>query len=198
MVLALSVIGAFLVWVSRSVDSEDIRRQAEIAGYALREIRGNLAHNQESSTFWDEAVQRTAAGDEEWIDGNLGSWMHTFFGIDEAYVVDGQDLPIYSFAEKELKPPLFFESRRDLFRPYLQRLRSSLAAGETPPEESREQSIGITDYTYVGGRPAVISLKPILSESGRLAPPLEAIRVHVAVQYLEGAIVDTVAESGKA
>ena len=36
MVLALSAMGAFLVWVARSVDNEDIGRQGEIAGYALR------------------------------------------------------------------------------------------------------------------------------------------------------------------
>lgn len=196
MVLALSAIGAFLVWVTRSVDVEDIRRQAEIAGHALGEIRSNLAHNQESSTFWDEAVERTATGgNEEWIDGNLGTWMHTFFGIDEAYVLDGRDLPIYAFAETEPKPPTFFESRRDLLRPYLRTLRSRLAAGETPTEESREQSIGVTDYAYVAGRPAAISLKPILSDSGRIEQPLSTVRVHVAVQYLDGAIIDRVGQA---
>lgn len=196
MVLALSAIGMFLVWVTRSVDSEDIGRQTEIAGYALKEIRSTLAHNQESSTFWDEAVQRTStSGNEEWIDGNLGSWMHTFFGVDEAYVLDGRDLPVYAFAEEQLKSPAFFESRRDLLRPYLQRLRSGLAAGAKPTEESREQSIGITDYVYVGGRPAVVSLKPILSDSGRLAQPLANIRLHVAIQYLDGAIIDRVGKA---
>jgi diguanylate cyclase (GGDEF)-like protein len=196
MVLALSAIGAFLAWVTRSVDREDIGRQAEIASYALKEIRSTLAHNQESSTFWDEAVERTAiSGNEEWIDGNLGSWMHTFFGIDEAYVLDGRDQPVYAFAEEQLKPPAFFEARRDLLRSYLQRLRSSLATGAKPTEESREQSIGITDYAYVGGRPAVFSLKPILSDSGRLAQPLATIRLHVAVQYLDGAIIDRVGKA---
>jgi diguanylate cyclase (GGDEF)-like protein len=196
MVLALSAIGAFLVWVTRSVDGEDIGRQTEIASYALKEIRSNLAHNQESATFWDEAVERTAtSGNDRWIDDNLGSWMHTFFGVDEAYILDGRDQPVYAFAERQLKPLAFFETRRDLLRSYLQRLRSSLATGAKPTEESREQSIGITDYAYVGGRPAVFSLKPILSDSGRLAQPLATIRLHVAVQYLDGAIIDRVGKA---
>lgn len=193
MVVALSAIGAFLVWVTRSVDREDIERQAEIAGYALREIRSALAHNQESSTFWDEAVERAVAGgNEDWIDDNLGGWMHTFFGIDEAYILDGRDLPVYAFAETEPKPAAFFESRRDLLRPYLQALRAKLATGESPAKDSPEESIGITDYAYVAGRPAVISLKPILSDTGRIEQPLSTIRLHIVVQYLEGAIIDRI------
>ena len=196
MALALSAMGLFLTWAARSVDREDIRRQGEIAGYALREIRNNLSHNQESSTFWDEAVEKTAEnGNEEWIDGNLGSWMHAFFGIDEAYVLDGQDQPIYSFAEDQTKPAIFFEERRDLLRPYLQALRSKLATGEAPVEGSHEQSVGVSDYVYIAGRPAVLSVKPIISDSGRLDQPISTIHVHVVVQYLEGDVIRRVGQA---
>ncbi|WP_036837489.1 putative bifunctional diguanylate cyclase/phosphodiesterase [Pleomorphomonas oryzae] len=196
MVLALSAIGLFLVWAARSVDQEDIRRQGEIAGYALREIRTNLSHNQESSTFWDEAVERTAvSGNDEWIDGNLGSWMHTFFGVDEAYVLDGQDQPIYSFADNQIKPAGFFEERRDLLRPYLQALRSKLATEEAPIAGSHEQSVGVSDYLYVAGQPAVLSVKPIVSDSGRLSQSISTIHIHVAIQYLEGDVIRRVGQA---
>lgn len=194
--LALSAVGIFLNWAARSVDSEDIRRQGEIAVYALREIRGNLSHNQESSTYWDEAVERTAiGGNDKWIDENLGSWMHSFFGVDEAYVLDGQDRPIYSFAEEGVNSPAFFEERRGLLRPYLRALRSKLASGETPPEGSREQSIGVSDYVYVAGRPAVLSVKPIVSDSGNLSQPTSTIHVHVAIQYLQGDIIRRIGQA---
>lgn len=190
MTLTLTGMGLFLVWAAGSVDHEDIRRQGEIAGYALREIRTNLTHNQESSTFWDEAVEKTAtSGNDEWIDGNLGSWMSTFFGVDEAYVLDRQNQPIYSFAEHEIKTVAFYETRRSLFTPYLERLRSKLSAGETPSEESHEQSVGVSDYVYIAGHPAILSIKPIVSDSGRLSQPIPTIRLHVAVQYLEGDII---------
>ncbi|MBS1183710.1 MAG: bifunctional diguanylate cyclase/phosphodiesterase [Proteobacteria bacterium] len=196
MVLALSAMGVFLIWAARSVDREDIRRQREIAGYALREIRSNLAHNQESSTFWDDAVEKTAAVDnQDWIDGNLGSWMHTFFGIDESYVLDGQDRPIYAFAEDQTQSPSFYEARLDAVRPYLKTLRTKLAAGEAPVEGSQEQSISVTDYIYIAGRPSVLSLKPILSDSGRLDQPLSTIYVHVAIQHLDGDIIHRVGQA---
>lgn len=196
MALALSAIGLFLIWAAGSVDHEDIRRQGEIAGYALKEIRSNLSHNQESSTFWDEAVERTAAsGNEEWIDGNLGSWMQTFFGVDEAYVLDGQDRPIYAFAEGRIEPPDFFEQRRKLLLPYLRALRSKLATGEVPAEASHEQSVGVSDYIYIADRPAVVSVKPIVSDSGRLAQPVATIHIHVAVQYLEGEVIRKVGQA---
>ncbi len=196
MALALTAIGAFLAWAAGSVDREDIRRQGEIAGYALKEIRSNLSHNQESSTFWDEAVERTATGgNEQWIDDNLGSWMHAFFGVDEAYVLDGEDLPIYAFAGTEIKAPSFFENRRALLRPYLAALRAKLAAGEPPSRVAHEQSIGVSDYIYVSGRPAVLSIKPIVSDSGDLDQPIPTIRVHVAIQYLEGDVIDKVGQA---
>ena len=193
MALALSAIGIFLIWAARSVDREDIRRQGEIADYALKEIRSNLSHNQESSTFWDEAVERTTnSGNEDWIDGNLGSWMHIFFGVDEAYVLDGQDQPIYSFAEEQIKAPVFFEKRRDLLQRYLKALRSKLAAGETPAAGSHEQSVGVSDYIYIAGHPAALSVKPIISDSGDLTQPISTIHVHVAIQYLQGDVIRAV------
>lgn len=190
MAFVLSGIGLFLVWAAGSVDREDIRRQSEIAGYALREIRTTLTHNQESSTFWDEAVEKTAtSGNDEWIDGNLGRWMHTFFGVDEAYVLNAQNQPLYSFAENEIKAAPFYETRRLLFEPYIDKLRSKLATGELPAEGNHEQSVGVSDYIYVAGHPAVLSLKPIVSDSGRISQAISEIRVHVAVQYLEGEVI---------
>ncbi len=196
MVVALSAMGMFLVWVARSIDSEDIRRQAELAGYAIGEVRANISHNQESSTFWDEAVKNTAGGgNAEWIDGNLGTWMHTFFGIDEAYVLDDQNRPIYAFADERPKAAAFFESRRDVLAPFLQALRDKIAAGEAPAEGSQELSVGVADYVYIAGRPAIVSAKPIVSDSGELEQPLSTIRIHVVVLYLDGAIIDKVGQS---
>lgn len=196
MLVALSAVGLFLAWAAQSVDREDIRRQGEIAGYALREIRSNLSHNQESSTYWDEAVERTAvSGNDEWIDDNLGSWMNTFFGVDEAYVLDGQDRPIYSFAEDQLRSPTFFEERRGLLEPYVQALRSKLASDEAPVAGSGEQSIGVSDYIYIAGHPAVLSVKPIVSDSGRLSQSLSTIHVHVAVQYLQGDVIGRIGQA---
>lgn len=195
MLLALAAAGAFLIWVAASVDKEDIRRQKEIAGYALGEILPNLAHNQESSTYWDEAVGKTAQVNEEWIDENLGTWMHTFFGIDEVYVLNGQDQPIYAFADEQINPPGYVDSRLPLFMSHVATLRAKLAAGEEPREGSLEQSVGVADYVYVEGRPAALSLKPILSDSGRLEQPASTIHVHVAIQYLDGNIISKVGQA---
>lgn len=196
MALTLAAIGAFMFWVTGTVDEEAAQRQKEIGELAVSEILYDISHSQESSTFWDEAVERTSApGNEDWIDENLGTWMHTFYGMDELYVLDGRDVPIYAFAEGAIQSPAFFDARAALARPFLAELRSEIAQGVEPAAGSGQQSIGVAAFVFIGNHPAVLSVKPIISDSGKLKPEPEDTSIHVAVQYLDGPFIDKMAKS---
>jgi len=196
MALTLLAIGAFLFWVTGTVDEDAVQRQREIGELAVSEIIHDISHSQESSTYWDEAVQRTAEpGNEDWIDENLGTWMHTFYGMDELYVLDSHDTPIYSFADGAIQSPSFFDVRASLASPFLKELRSELSRGAEPPPGSAQQSIGVAAFVFIGDRPAVLSVKPITSDSGRLASKPEDTPIHVAIQYLDGPFIEKMAKS---
>jgi diguanylate cyclase (GGDEF)-like protein len=196
MAVLLALVGAVLVWVTRTVDLDAEERQRDIGELAVSEILYDIAHNQESSTFWDEAVERIAEpGNEAWIDENLGTWMHTFYGIDELYVLDGRNTPIYAFAAGAIQSPVFFGARAALVRPFIDALRAEIADGFEPAAGSAEQSAGVRAVVFVGDRPAVLSLKPITSDSGDKPPPPEATYVHIAIQFLDGPFIAKVARS---
>jgi diguanylate cyclase (GGDEF)-like protein len=194
MLILLTGMAAFLLWMSQSVDDEAAQRERRIAEQAIYELRYNISHNQESSTFWDEAVEKVSRpGNDEWLDENLGTWMHKFYGFDELYILDGGNRPVYAFAADAIREPVYFETRRAVSTPFLEDLRSDLLKRQ-PPKEG-QQTVGVSDFLLIDGRPAVVSMKPIVSDSGEIALTPETTFVHVAVQYLDGPVSERISKS---
>nr|WP_319483061.1 EAL domain-containing protein [uncultured Cohaesibacter sp.] len=176
-----------LFWITRSIDLEASNRQKDVAQHAISQLSSSIAHNQESSTFWDDAViKMTEPDNEEWIDENLGSWMHTFFGMDKLFVLNGSDQPIYAFDHAKISPREAYFEYAQIIDPFVKSMRSAIASGETPAENSGLQSIGVTDYNFINSRPALISIKPIISDSGEIDLASEQTYLHVAIQFLDG------------
>ena len=194
--LSLLALGAFIFWITHRVDVDAVERQREIAELAISEIQFDISHNQESSTYWDEAVvQAKRADSADWLDENLGTWMHTFYGMDELYVLDATDAATYAFADGERQEPQAFARRAEVLRPFLAQLRTDIADGTAPPEGNGRQSIDVASFLYIDGRPAIASVKPILSDSGTLVQTPETTFVHVAIQYLDGPFMTKLARS---
>lgn len=102
-----------MFWVAKVVDDNAIQRERRIVEFAITRARKDIAHDQEGSTFWDEAVVQTSMpGNDEWINENLGSWMHDYFGMDELYIVNGDDKPTYAFADERIQAPAFSQKGR--------------------------------------------------------------------------------------
>ena len=59
-------------------------------------------------------------------------------------------------------------------------------ANGAAPEGSDTQTPGVQDLDVVGGHPAIVSVKPIVSDTGKIeqAPGTEGI--HVSIRYLDG------------
>ncbi|MFP5077880.1 putative bifunctional diguanylate cyclase/phosphodiesterase [Rhizobium sp. YIM 134829] len=185
--LALIICGllfAALSWAAEKADDVATARQRDLVTLTVSKLQGAIAHDQESATVWDDAVRHTAARDLEWMDGNLGTWMHTYFGHDAAIVLDAAARPIYSFMATDEGVPSATDFER-AYAPLAARLQARLAAGDTGGTSDRILSIGEADLTWVGDRPAIVSVKPIVSDSGAVeqAPGSEAL--HVAVRFLD-------------
>ncbi|GGG23595.1 diguanylate cyclase [Rhizobium wenxiniae] len=135
-------------------------------------------------TVWDEAIRRAAERDHDWLDANLGAWMHTYFGHDAAVVL-GQDFrPLYQFIAEDGHPPRT-DDLAQAYLPLAQRLQQRLAAGDTEGINDRNLSIGEADLVYVGFRPAVVSVKPIVSDTGNVEQVPGSEKLHVAVRFLD-------------
>lgn len=184
-VLLAALIGILLTWAGREADYVAVSRQVALANVVIGNLRETIAHNQESVTVWDDAVRAVRQEDAaEWIDSNLGRWMNTYFGHDGAFVLDATNRPIYQFSTVDEEEP--YRDLKDAAAPLVAQLRQHILVGDEGQLSDRILSHGVADLTVVWGRPAVISAKPIVSDSGEIKQPLGSEYVHVAVRFLDG------------
>jgi diguanylate cyclase (GGDEF)-like protein len=152
--------------------------------------------DQEASTYWDDAVTRTRERplDLEWIDNNLGIWFHTYYQIDEAYLLDQQNVPLYAMQNGRRTAPASFRRVAEPALDLAAQLRKRLLAGRLLPDGSVGKTIGASRIVLVGGRPALISLKPIVSETGNIPQAPRSEYLHVAVRYLDGSFLQRISK----
>jgi diguanylate cyclase (GGDEF)-like protein len=183
-----AIIGAVLHFSTSKSDEIALARQNQRGKVAIEQSLKAVRIDQEASTYWDDAVVRTREVplDLEWIDDNLGVWFNTYYHIDEVYLLDRRDAPIYAMADGRRTAPKSFARVADPALALARELRARLAVNRLAPDGSAERTIGVSVMTTVVGRPAFVSLKPILSETGKIAQPRGSEYIHVAVRYLDG------------
>lgn len=187
--LVISVVVGLLVfgslhWSAARMDAAAAQRQQDLVTLIVSNMRTEVAHDQESVTVWDDAVTKAAARDIDWLETNLGSWMHSYFQHDAAFILAADGTDIYRFApdDRSVAPEEF----RKAYLPLVAKLRQRLLSGDTTGVTERVLSIGESDLTKVGGRPAIVSVKPIVSDSGELEQRPGEESLHVAVRFLDG------------
>src|SRR3569833_2069249 len=79
LLLLASIVGAVLHFSTSRSDELALARQESLIKLAVSETQTTIARDQEASTYWDDAVLRTRQRplDLQWIDNNLGIWIHT-------------------------------------------------------------------------------------------------------------------------
>ncbi|NWJ27464.1 bifunctional diguanylate cyclase/phosphodiesterase [Rhizobium sp. RM] len=184
-VMLVALIAFTLSWAASRSDELAVSRQRDLVILTVAKLKAGIAHDQESATVWDDAVKNTRWRNINWIDANLGSWMHSYFSHDVAIVLAPDLVPAYQFPADSSE---FFKPE-DLQNSYLalaRRLQERLTAGDTSGISDKTLSIGEADVTYVGVRPAIVSVKPIISDTGSIEQVPGQEMLHVAVRFLDG------------
>jgi len=179
------VVGALLHWSALQVDNAAASREKDTLARAVHRSIQRIGKDQEASTVWDDAVVHVIAPDAEWFDANLGIWMHSYYGHDETFVLDPHDRPIYAMIGGKRAAPESYSSARPAISSLVRELRKKMASGAAA-DGTDTQTPGVQDLAVVGGHPAIVSVKPIVSDTGKIeqAPGTEGI--HVSVRYLDG------------
>ncbi len=187
---AALLVAVVLVWSCLKADGISIARQESLADLVLSQVQSAVAHDQESATVWDDAVRQVQRPDAaQWIDSNLGSWMHTYFGHDSAYLLDGADRPIYAFTDGATAKASAYEQVARSVAPLIAELRGKLRNSDTSEINDRVRSPGVTDVAVIDGHPGVISIKPLVSDTGEVKQAPGSEYLHVAVRYLDGSFL---------
>lgn len=192
-----ALVAGLMLLSAQQADSLATRRQQQLLATVLKQSIQRTAHDQEASTVWDDAVLqfRRPILDQDWIDANLGVWLHTYYGHDEAFVVNASDRPVYGMrGGRRVVPATYDRNLRSVATPLIEQLRRKLRHRSPGDVSASAQSPGAIDLGVVGGHPAIVSVKPIVPESRKVKEVSDAAFLHISVRYLDGTFLQELAE----
>ena len=145
-----------------------------------------MAHAQESSTVWDKSVRKAGERplDQDWFDLNLGVWFSDYAGHDEVYVLDRRGLPIYAMQDGKRSDPSSYLAIRNVVDPLVARLRKTKEI-EARHDDMTMLSPGAAEFAILRGHPAIVSAKPLISDTGDIVQRPGSEPVHISVVRLD-------------
>lgn len=188
-VAAMAVlIAALVLFSARQADRLAFQREHGVISTVLAQSIARIAHDQEGVTVWDDAVRHVRAfrQDPVWLDTNLGVWMRTYYGHDEAFVLNPKDEPLYAMrAGRRLSASAYHHDIARIAAPLVAELRRKLR--QPSPEDVGPSALtpGTIDLAIVSGHPAIVSVKPITSDTGTIPQAAGTEFLHIAVRYLD-------------
>jgi diguanylate cyclase (GGDEF)-like protein len=196
LLVTVAVVIGFMFWASSGVDQRSWERQSQLVEHVIQRELDRIPRDQQSITIWDDAVIKTSLEvDPEWIDVNLGAWVVDYFGHDRVFVLNNTDRAIYASNKGELAAPGSFEAIRDSVGGYIVRLREKIAAGALDAyNEGTGDYPSVVDVATVAGVPSIVSVSPIISDSGEIVQEPGTEYLHLSVVELNETYAQRIAE----
>jgi diguanylate cyclase (GGDEF)-like protein len=188
LLLLAGIVGGILHFSTSRSDELAVARQQRLVHIAVSKSVDDIATDQEASTYWDDAVLKVRERplDREWLDNNLGIWFHTYYQHDQAYLLDPDNRPVYAMRSGIRHDPSSFSKIGAVALPLAKALREQLAVERVSEEGSAGRTVGVTRIDLVEGRPAIVSMKPIVSETGKIEQAPGSEYLHISVRFLDG------------
>ena len=151
--LVLLAIIAYAGWSSNQ--SSTARERTLVQNVINRGIARALSE-QKSVAWWDDAVVKVtdANMDNDWVHSNFGIYLTETYGHDEVYILNGEDQPLYAFANGAQGEPSTFEPHRLVLAPVIDEVRSDTRPGHKKSNlMSRPDAFGAdqSNYRTIGG-----------------------------------------------
>ncbi|WP_380873555.1 bifunctional diguanylate cyclase/phosphodiesterase [Sphingomonas sp. DBB INV C78] len=177
-----------LSWSTHEIDQIAEARQRQIFTAVLDQNITGISKDQEASTVWDDAVVavRRPHPDLVWFDNNLGVWFNRYYGHDDVIVLNPDNEPIYVMREGKRAALADFEALRARALPLIAKVRAGARRGLRSASGPIAPPAGASDITIVDGRPSIISVKPIVTETGRYPQVAGREFLHISVRHLDG------------
>ncbi len=196
MVIVAVMVASLILWSTRQADFIAEQRQERLAATVLKQSIVQIAHDQEASTVWDDAVLhlQDPRPDMDWLDANLGIWFNRYYGHDATLIVDGDDRPVYAMWSGKRVTTGVLQSRiASVTSPMIAALRREMSR----PAANFDPTVltpGVADLALVAGHPSIVSVKPIVSESGKIHQTPGKEFVHVSIRRLDGNFMTKLSE----
>ncbi|TIW59868.1 MAG: diguanylate cyclase, partial [Mesorhizobium sp.] len=191
---ALAMVVGFGFYATAQADHVSLERQKIFFANGLKDQIAAVEREQESVTVWDDSIINVKAGNQAWIEENLSVWMYSYYGHNRVYVLDAANRPVHAMREgKVLDPSVYGEDEPEL-RPTIERLRAKMA--EPPSEDASAAPAKMVgeDLVSLGGKPAILSIMPLVPSTNRLTQARGSEYLHISVEFINDAVIGKIAE----
>ena len=184
---AAALLSMYVLFVAARQSDSIIREQQQVlVAKVLAKQAPEMVRNQKSVAVWDDAIEKTKDSfDPDWLDANLGVWMHDFFGIDEVFVLTDRNTPVYAMVDGKRAEVSAYGAVASVVTPLATALRATAPYAE-PEGDDAPHSGGLT---RIGGRPALVSVMPIVSDTGKVKQEPGSEYLHVVIRFLDGSFL---------
>lgn len=157
--VTMALLGGFVLWTASEVDQNAFDKQSQRVAYFVRGQLDAIPYDQQSVTIWDDTLIALRDKDFRWLHLNIGKWTFDYFGHDESFILSG-DEAVYASIDGVDRDPSMFADRRPHVAHLVEQLRNLTRSGyvDRPPFAS--------DFITVAGVPMIVSVSPIVSETG--------------------------------
>lgn len=174
-----------LYWSTHGADQVAIDRQGRLFARVISDTRNLIAHDQESVTVWDDTVNAVRKRDLEWLDWNLGVWMEDYFHHDGSFVVAPDGRLVYAYVPENIANAVFYGTIQEPAASLVAELRDKMRNIEAFEPDANLDTPGAADVRIIMGRPAIVSAKPIISDTGDIEEVPGQQYTHLAVRFLD-------------
>jgi len=203
-ILAIALAGLSLLWAVQKSDDVSVGRQLRTTEHSIRAVIGELAQQQEMVAVWNDTVQqvRKPELDYDWVDANLGPWLHKTFGHDQVFILDDRDEPIDTVIDGQRVPADAYDRVRSSLAPLVAAVRSQ----SDPSHQAHIAQLTAQSYLTSGRavmdahlvevleRPAAVSVMKIVTESDDVVQEPGSEFLLASIRFLDGSFLKGVAE----
>lgn len=190
---ALVMVVGFGFYAAVQADHVSLERQKIFFANGLQDQIAAVEREQESVSVWDDAVTNAKSGNQTWMAENLSVWMYSYYGHNRVYVLDDANRPIHAMREGKVVAPDLYAEDETALRSTIEKLRGLIAR---PPEETGAGGpvkMVADDLISLGGKPAILSIMPLIPSSDRVTQARGSEYLHVSVEFINDTVIDKIA-----
>jgi diguanylate cyclase (GGDEF)-like protein len=187
--VTVATVAAFVTWSTGRTDEHALARQTRLLERALADQLAGVPIDQEDLAVSDDALQAMEAHNLDWLNENIGASAFNYYGHGRVYLIDGAGRPVYAMRDGGQVPGKAYEAVRAQVEPMIAELHSldNLAAIDAYNNYISDAPPAVVDFVLLEGRPAIVSVMPMLYNYSEDFAPVGTEPVYVAAILLDDA-----------
>ncbi|GAM05073.1 putative bifunctional diguanylate cyclase/phosphodiesterase [Novosphingobium sp. MBES04] len=198
--LAIMVLGTLLVallqWSGSQVDRIARERDQATAKTVVAQSVEQMSHGLEVGASSRALLGQLSGGepDLEWLDVFAERWFTDYAGLAETYLLSPEGAPLYAIRGNARVAAHSYIGIEQYAAPLAEQMRAATIRNRTQNDGSSTRTPVVADLRFLRGRPAILSVKPVLAGQASDGERVGAVPMVVGVAYLDGSFFERLAQ----